>query len=61
MKDHRDYFTVNELAKRHQVSTKTIYRRIWAGTIPASKHLVTGFWRIYKKDIWGKEKAWRRN
>jgi excisionase family DNA binding protein len=44
-----DFFTVNELADYFRVSTKTIYRQIWAKMIPAYK--VGQQWRIAKKDI----------
>ncbi len=44
-----DFYTVNELAKYFRVSTKTIYRRLWARGIPAFK--VGRIWRIAKKDI----------
>lgn len=47
MKD--DYYTVNELAEHFRVSTKTIYRRLWAKGIPAFK--VGQQWRIARKDI----------
>jgi excisionase family DNA binding protein len=45
----KDYFTVNELAQHFRVSTKTIYRQLWAKVIPAYK--VGRVWRIAKKDI----------
>jgi excisionase family DNA binding protein len=45
----RDYFTVTELADHFGVSTKTIYRRLWAKGIPAYK--VGQQWRIARKDI----------
>ena len=47
----KDFFTVNELAEIYEVSTKTIYRRIWARAIPAFKIGGRGQWRIAKKDI----------
>jgi len=45
----KDYFTVNELAEHFRVSSKTIYRRLWAKGIPAFK--VGQQWRIAKKDL----------
>jgi excisionase family DNA binding protein len=45
----KDYFTVNGLAEEFGVNPKTIYRRLWAKTIPAYK--VGRSWRIAKKDI----------
>jgi excisionase family DNA binding protein len=44
-----DFFTVNELAQYFGVNPKTIYRRLWAKSIPAYK--VGRTWRISKKDI----------
>jgi excisionase family DNA binding protein len=45
------FLTVNELAEIYEVSTKTIYRRIWAKAIPAFKIGGRGKWRIDKKNI----------
>jgi excisionase family DNA binding protein len=42
-----DLFTVNDLARHFNVNPKTIYRRLWARTIPAFK--VRRGWRIAKK------------
>lgn len=44
-----DFFTVNQLAEYFRVSTKTIYRQLWAKVIPAYK--VGQQWPIAKKDI----------
>ena len=44
-----DYFTVSGLAREFGVSSKTIYRQLWAKVIPAYK--VGQQWRIAKKDI----------
>jgi excisionase family DNA binding protein len=43
--------TVREMAEKYGVSTKTIYRRIWAKAIPAFKIGGRGSWKIAKKDI----------
>jgi excisionase family DNA binding protein len=44
-----DFFTVNQLAEYFGVNPKTIYRRLWAKSIPAYK--VGRTWRIARKDI----------
>ncbi|MGA2465515.1 MAG: helix-turn-helix domain-containing protein [Thermodesulfobacteriota bacterium] len=44
-----DFFTVNQLADYFGVNPKTIYRRLWAKSIPAFK--VGKVWRIAKKDV----------
>jgi excisionase family DNA binding protein len=43
--------TVKEVAETYGVSTKTIYRRIWAKAIPAFKIGGRGMWKIARIDI----------
>jgi len=47
----KGFLSVNELAETYGVSTKTIYRRIWAKAIPAFKIGGRGQWKIARKDI----------
>jgi excisionase family DNA binding protein len=44
-----DFFTINELAEYFGANSKTIYRRLWAKTIPDYK--VGKIWGIARKDI----------
>ena len=46
-----DHFTVSELARYFNVNPKTIYRRLWAKTIPAFKIGGRSKWIISRKDI----------
>ncbi len=43
------FMTVNDVARYFNVNPKTIYRRLWAGQIPAYK--VGRIWKIARKDL----------
>ena len=49
MMEQANMMTVNELARYFNVDPKTIYRRLWAKQIPASK--VGRVWRIARKEL----------
>ena len=44
-----EFFTVKQLAEHFNVDAKTIYRRLWAKSIPAYK--VGRVWKIARKDL----------
>ena len=49
VRNMKEFFTVNELAKYFNVNPKTIYRRLWKKGILAYK--VGRIWRIFEKDL----------
>jgi excisionase family DNA binding protein len=43
--------TVVETARRFDVSAKTIYRQLWAGTFPCRAVQIGNQWRISRADV----------
>lgn len=46
-----DALSVNETAERFDVSVKTIYRQLWAGTFPCRAIQIGRVWRISRADV----------